>query len=93
MVAFEGTQFVDDHHVEIPREIEASVVVHKPFHIVTVDGVEQSLGVQGSLPFLRRARDNRKVEVAEVLPLIQLRRPRVTRYSKGCDDEHLGDSE
>ena len=85
---FEAGHFIDNHHVEIKRHPAA---LNEPLDVFPVDDIQVSFLPECRKPLLLRSQNQTVCHAVQVIPLCDLRRPAISAYTNGGDDQGLAD--
>ena len=86
LVALEGGQFIDDHHVVVERD---AALLNEPLDILPVDDVYADPLPECRLALGFRADRHRVGQPMKMIPLVDLRRPCISGDTQRSDDQHL----
>ena len=90
LVALEGGQLIDDHHVVVERK---TAFFYQPLDILPVDDVHADPLPECRLALGFRADCHRVGQPMQMVPLVDLRRPCISGDTQRCDDQHLANQE
>ncbi len=90
LVALEGGQLIDDHHVVVKGN---AAFLDEPLDIFPVDDVHADPLPECRLALGFRADCHRVGQPMQMIPLVDLRRPCVSGDTQRSDDQHLADQE
>lgn len=90
LVAFEGGQLIDDHHVEVKGD---AALLNEPLDILPVDDVHADPLPECRLALGFRSDCHRVGQPMQMIPLVDLRRPCISCDTQRSDDQHLANQE
>ena len=88
LVALEGGQLIDDHHVVVEGN---AALLNEPLDILPVDDVHADPLTECRLALGFRADCHRVGQPMQMIPLVDLRRPCISGNTQRSDDQHLAD--
>ena len=86
LVAFEGGQLIDDHHVEVKGD---AALLNEPLDILPVDDVHADPLPERRLALCFCTDSHRVGQPMQMIPLVDFRRPCISGDTQRCNDQHL----
>ena len=90
LIAFEGGQFIDDHHVIVKRD---AALLNEPLDIFPVDDVHADPLPECRLALCFCTDSHRVGQPMQVVPLVDLCRPCISGDTQWSNDKHLANQE